>query len=262
MKRTTEQDYRRRIAKVVEHILLDPADEHTVESLAAVAHLSPYHFHRIYREITGESVAATVQRIRLAGASQQLLETGETVAEAAIGNGYNSPQAFARAFRALAGMSPSAFQAAQQGIASLPVIEQPTMRVLCLRHAGPLAAIPHSYARLRNWLVPQLPADGSFVEMGYTCEHGRQYYASIVPSVPIAAGGEFESHELEGGRYVVYRHQGAYALIATALRNLITQWLPHSGHTLDARPVMEIYRNDCLLTPAPALLTDLLIPIR
>ena len=65
MKPSTERDYRRRIARVIEAILVEPGAPHTLESLAAVAHLSPYHFHRIYRALTGESVVETVQRLRL-----------------------------------------------------------------------------------------------------------------------------------------------------------------------------------------------------
>lgn len=61
MKPSTERDYRRRIARVVEAILLEPGAHHTLESLAAVAHLSPFHFHRVYRALTGESVVETVQ---------------------------------------------------------------------------------------------------------------------------------------------------------------------------------------------------------
>lgn len=58
-KPSTEQDYRRRIARVVEAILVEPGAPHTLESLAAVAHLSPYHFQRIYRALAGESVIET-----------------------------------------------------------------------------------------------------------------------------------------------------------------------------------------------------------
>lgn len=56
MKPSTERSYAQRIARVVEAIVADPGAPHTVESLAAVAHLSPYHFHRIYRALTGRAL--------------------------------------------------------------------------------------------------------------------------------------------------------------------------------------------------------------
>lgn len=64
MKSDTLRDYRRRIARVIEAINADPAAPHSTESLAAIAHFSPYHFHRLYRAMTGESVAVTVRRAR------------------------------------------------------------------------------------------------------------------------------------------------------------------------------------------------------
>ena len=47
MKSGTEWDRRRRIARVVAAIVAEPSAPHTVESLSAIAHLSPFHFHRI-----------------------------------------------------------------------------------------------------------------------------------------------------------------------------------------------------------------------
>jgi len=63
-------DYGRRIARVTEHI----ADhlELDVGRLADVAFFSPWHFHRIYRETTGETVADTVRRLRLHRAAVEL----------------------------------------------------------------------------------------------------------------------------------------------------------------------------------------------
>lgn len=97
MKPGTERDYRRRIARVVEAILLEPGAPHALESLAAVAHLSPFHFHRIYRALTGERVVETVQRLRLEQAAQRLTDAAASVTTVAHDAGYNSPQAFARA---------------------------------------------------------------------------------------------------------------------------------------------------------------------
>ena len=111
MKTSTEHDYHQRIARVIAAILADPGAPHTVDSLAAVACLSQFHFHRIYRALTGESVAETLQRLRLAQAAHRLTNTVDSVTEIALDVGYESPQAFARAFRGLTGVSPSSFQA-------------------------------------------------------------------------------------------------------------------------------------------------------
>ncbi|RDI99709.1 hypothetical protein DVT68_02375 [Dyella solisilvae] len=67
MKTSTRDDYLRRIDRAV--ALLQAAVDAggqlpVVPQLAAAAHLSPFHFHRIYRALTGETVGATTGRLR------------------------------------------------------------------------------------------------------------------------------------------------------------------------------------------------------
>ncbi|WP_223878996.1 helix-turn-helix domain-containing protein [Chitinimonas arctica] len=125
---------------------------HSTELLAAIAHFSPYHFHRLYRAMTGESVAVTVRRARLARAAYHLVEGTASVIDAAAEAGYDNAQSFARAFREMTGLSPSTFQARQQAIGtdlSVRLVERAATTVYCcVRHDGPLATIPHTYRRL------------------------------------------------------------------------------------------------------------------
>ncbi|HXQ12020.1 MAG TPA: hypothetical protein VN805_13575 [Caulobacteraceae bacterium] len=61
----TVKSQARRLAKVAAHIadhLDEPLD---LERLAAVACLSPYHFHRVYRRAWRETAAGTPSRLRL-----------------------------------------------------------------------------------------------------------------------------------------------------------------------------------------------------
>jgi AraC family transcriptional regulator len=170
MKPGTERDYRRRIARVVAAIVAEPGAPHTVESLAAIAHLSPYHFHRIYKRLTGETVAETVQRFRLADAANRLTSDVDTVTDVAADVGYDSAQAFARAFRKFTGVSPGQFRARQLDIMEsrkvptdrscdadcaqkIATVELPSITVLGLRHDGPTSTISHTYGRYCARLV-------------------------------------------------------------------------------------------------------------
>ena len=60
---STMDAYSRRLMRVVQTLWQDPLRVYTTEQLAAVAHFSPFHFHRIYREMMGETVVATQQRL-------------------------------------------------------------------------------------------------------------------------------------------------------------------------------------------------------
>ena len=76
-------------------------------TLADVACLSPYHFHRVYHSMQGETVTDTVRRLRLHRAAVELI-TGELpVQRIARRAGYGSQEAFTRAFKTAYGVPPA-----------------------------------------------------------------------------------------------------------------------------------------------------------
>lgn len=60
--RRAEQSHRERVSRVVAAIVADPMAGHRLEELARMAHFSPFHSHRVYSSIAGETVAATGAR--------------------------------------------------------------------------------------------------------------------------------------------------------------------------------------------------------
>ena len=78
-KTTTRLDYGRRIARAMARIAADPARAPSLEELAEAAAFSPFHFHRIYRELTGETPAETLARERLSRAAAQAITLSNTV---------------------------------------------------------------------------------------------------------------------------------------------------------------------------------------
>ena len=294
MKPSTERDYRRRIARVVEAILLEPGAPHTLESLAAVALLSPFHFHRVYRALTGESVVETVQRLRLAPAPQRRTDAAASVTTGAHDAGYNSPQAFARAFRGFTGVSPSEFKARQKHLAAasanrsagarhetarhdtpapaLPAVELMEIApfdVLSLRHDGPVATIGQTFRTLMSVLHcdehAELDQRVGICVRDPAAKDAFSYRAALVAgphAVPAEAGAVVEPLRLEGGLYAVHRLIGPYALIAPTFRALYGGWLPHSGYARDRRPALELYRNPLVAGLQQTSVTDLMIPIR
>jgi AraC family transcriptional regulator len=106
MKEETLRFYRERILQVLLHIQRHLDEELPLLELADVACLSPYHFHRVFRGMVGESVAEHVRRLRLERAALQLKHTRYSVARVAFDAGYESHEAFTRAFKGAFGESP------------------------------------------------------------------------------------------------------------------------------------------------------------
>lgn len=104
-------EYLARIHRVQDHIERHLGEELRLEHLARVACFSPFHFHRIYAAITGETIREFVARLRLERAASALLRHADrSVTEIALDAGFGGSAAFARAFRAAYGVSATAFR--------------------------------------------------------------------------------------------------------------------------------------------------------
>ena len=87
-----------RVEDYIERHLSEPLN---LEMLARVAHFSPYHFHRIFRVFTGETLNKFVARRRVERAASQLYTLPDkSITEIALDCGFSGAAAFARSFKA------------------------------------------------------------------------------------------------------------------------------------------------------------------
>jgi len=86
-------------------------DPFSLKAMARVALASPYHFNRIFRQITGIPPTRFLYALRLDAARRLLLSTDERVTDICYQTGYNSLGTFTRRFHSLIGVSPNALRA-------------------------------------------------------------------------------------------------------------------------------------------------------
>lgn len=97
---TQENIYLRRINTAIDHIRENLGDDLSLDALAGVAGFSPFHFHRLFKSITGETLNEIVTRLRLERAAALLRATPKlSVTEAAFACGFKSAPVFSRAFK-------------------------------------------------------------------------------------------------------------------------------------------------------------------
>src|SRR5580692_9280724 len=115
--KTTWNDYKKRILRVLTHIQEHLNETLDLEELARVACFSSFHFHRIFAAMTGETLADHVRRLRLERAAMELRSGAKQVIQVALDASYEAHEAFTRAFKAAYGLSPTAFRRATEPIA-------------------------------------------------------------------------------------------------------------------------------------------------
>jgi AraC family transcriptional regulator len=112
-KKALRAEYVGRINRVLDYIEANLTGDLSLATLARVANFSPFHFHRIFRSIIGETLNQFIQRRRLEKAASSLLaNAARSITEIALDCGFSGSSTFARAFKDAFGVSASEYRAA------------------------------------------------------------------------------------------------------------------------------------------------------
>lgn len=192
--------YEQRVNRVIDHVREHLAEDLSLGGLARVAAFSPFHFHRIFRALTGETLSAFIQRLRLERAALALTHyPDESVIAVALDSGFSSAATFARAFRARFGMSATEWRdggaerwskrsktnrkpgkapgrARRHGSSKLTkevtmdvtVKTLPRCHVAYMRYVGPFGphGIPDTWTKLQRWMTTHGLAGPDSVKIG------------------------------------------------------------------------------------------------
>ena len=101
-----------RIAQVLRHLAARVAEQHTIADLARMACISPYHFLRTFKQVTGVTPHQWLLRARLREAAQRLATSRERITDIALDVGFEDLSNFVRSFRAEFGVSPRGYRLA------------------------------------------------------------------------------------------------------------------------------------------------------
>ncbi|VTS04478.1 AraC family transcriptional regulator [Tuwongella immobilis] len=238
--------------------------------LAKLAHVSPFHFHRIFRGVTGESIAGYTRRLRLERAAKRLRDTQASVTDLAFQSGYNSHEAFTRAFRDHFGVPPSAYR--NESGRGFDPIDRPdgvtierfeAIPVVKMRHIGPYEQSGTTFPQLFGWAVSQgiQPLDtvlGICWDDPEICPVERlRFDACLGSTFQPAPGAPVQSGIIPAGRYAKLLHRGPYDTLQESYLALVGGWVPTTEYELADEACIEIYFNDPAQTPPEELLTEI-----
>ncbi len=106
----TDAAYAQRIDAVKKYIRVHIDEALARSVLAQIAGFSVPHFHRVFTESTGMSIAEYVRSVRMERAGRKLRMGAVDITEVALAAGYDSHASFARAFKRHFGLCPSDFR--------------------------------------------------------------------------------------------------------------------------------------------------------
>src|SRR6266571_287841 len=114
-RRDSRSEYDARMHRVLEHIDRRLDQQLELDALARVANFSSFHFHRLFTAWFGETLGDYVRRRRLETAALRLVAQPRLpVLQVALSVGFGSTEAFARAFKARFGSTPSSWRVAER----------------------------------------------------------------------------------------------------------------------------------------------------
>lgn len=99
---------RRRLQAAQAHVAADPAADHRLAEVAAIAGCSEFHFARLFKAETGQSLRAYRRRLRLRMALRLISEGQSDLTSVALDTGFNTHSHMTAAFQAEIGRTPSA----------------------------------------------------------------------------------------------------------------------------------------------------------
>ncbi|CAL4868135.1 hypothetical protein MMA231_02409 [Asticcacaulis sp. MM231] len=267
MKPSQRPLYAQKIDRVLRH--LEAADLSEIpnnEALAAVAAMSAYHFQRIYRLMTGETLGDTIKRIRLARALPELVAQA-SVSEATGAAGYATSQALARALKAATGHTASDIRCNAEAQARLEeTLRRPTftdtppptpveivtaepLRLMAVRNVGAYAELNAAYNHLfeivfSKWAMAALqglyglPSD----DPRFVADADCVFEAAIAIDDPTPLE-DIHVLEIAGGYYARQRHQGNFDHIYPAI-DALYEAVIDAGHQIADRPLYLHYLDD------------------
>lgn len=279
----SQPDYLSRIESACryleDHLDTDPP----LEEVAQSAHFSPFHFHRLFRGLTGETVRGYSRRLRLERAAHHLIHGENDILAIALDAGYASHEAFTRAFTKHLGVTPSGFREQRQGLkppaasAQAKPIEARIERmdastIACARHVGPYSEVGGAWKTLMKWgwskmVFGKARTFGMCFDDPDVTEPARIRYDAcmIVPEKSKVKKSNIQLRELPAATYAVTLHEGPYALLGEAYADLFAHIALNKVDgrrwTLGDPPSIEQYLNDPRKTKPEDLRTEIWMPV-
>ncbi len=263
--------YQERINQAVDYISAHLSDEISLEKLASAACFSPFHFHRIFSAIMGETPRDYIERLRMEHAANEIsVKRNANLFEIAYSCGFKTISSFSRTFKKFHGVAPSLFmekheadyhsrnimgskKPSQDKPHYFDAIELLKLPAFHVAYAQTLEGYETGIAKAWNMLFQNQSIQGvlqpdiiligiPYDNPGITPHQKCRYRACVkVPRHFTLSRGTVKTADLDEALYAVYHFRGTREDVADAYAFLFGTWLVQSGYVPDEKPLIEVY---------------------
>ena len=290
--------YRKRINLVVDYVNANLDRSISLHELASVSLFSPYHFHRIFVAVSGESVHEFTNRLRLEKSAKLLRFSKKSISDVSIECGFSSPSTFSRAFRQYFECSPSHYRKngkienskirkelfpvdqyhcemsedEMRGLFPVKIKEYPRRRIAYMRVANSFeeGVVVDAFSDLVEW-AKEANLFSSGIIFGMSADDPMitpkdKYIYEVGITIPedflMDRISRMETTFLPKQNYAVASVSGDFSKVATAISYLFNNWLINSTYEPEHLPGMEIFRDKTKVCDWSHFDLDLCIPIK
>lgn len=282
------------IQKAIEYIEENILDDISIDSIANQANVSVFHFQRTFAILTDTTVMEYLRRRRLTLAGQELLMTDSKIIDLAFKYGYDTPEAFTKAFRRQHGVTPSdlrknegklqsynrlMIQVSLKGVEPMKysIVEKEAFRVVGVKrefsceNEENLIGIPKLWEEVNgNGVCDKLFQlnNGDIKGVLGVCDGSSEkkrgknqidYWVAASFSGDEPDG--LESLEIPASKWVVFEVIGPMpTAMQKAWKQIFSEWFPSNSYEHAGTPEFELYTEED--PSSPDLYSEIWIPIK
>lgn len=272
LKELSEVEGLNRMMKAIDYMEMHMEEQIDIENIAKAACSSPFHFQRMFHMLTGFTVAEYIRNRKLTLAAQELaILSNVKVIDVALKYGYDSPEAFAKAFRRAHGITPSAAREPGVKLKAFPrisfhlsmrgdkdmdyrIVQKEAFKVI--GKTIKVSTKDEQHHRIISEFWEKSNSDGTSekicsiddrqnmlgISLDFEDDKEEFSYMIAIEDINNSAAAGFDIREIPSVTWAVFTSVGPLPYsIVNVLRRIYQEWFPATGFEQANAPMLEVY---------------------
>ncbi len=249
----------------------------SIDELIRISGYSYFHFHRIFKTHTGESIKKYIKRLQLEKALRKMKEDKENITQLAIEAGFHMSSSFNKAFKEMFEITPTEYKKSYKelrksykDIEPIRIETIDSFEVYALRYVGECHYIYESFMKMLAFAQENSLIDDSFEMYGVTYDDPEvtddvklRYDVCVKDTKKIELSGEEGIYKkvIDGGKYAIFIHHGNPDNLIETYNSIFGKWLYNNNINLRYVPTLQKILNNINSASMDDFTIELYIPI-